>query len=126
MQIQQFGKKGEEFLESWGVKPLTPECIQEFKADVTNWPYLQAGYYVGLTKIVEYMDVQANGVSSTFGAYETIRQISQNLGITCSQVARQMGAISDTMFISVRSISFIVCISRCTYNSHICTLYIVY
>ena len=108
VQIQEFGKKGEVFLKSWGVKLLTKEVIEEFKADETNRPFLQAGYYVGLTKVVEYMDVQMNGISTCYGASETVNQISRNLGISAGRL-RKSGAISDSMFISVSS-HFIVCI----------------
>ena len=61
VQIQEFGDVGLEFLESWGVTPLTEDFIEKFKADKDNWPYLQAGYYVGLTCCVEYMNVQTDG-----------------------------------------------------------------
>ena len=107
VQIQEFGYVGLEFLNSWGVTPLTKEDIEEFKADETNRPYLQAGYYVGLTKIVEYMDVQKDGIAAKFGAYETVSQISRNLGISQAQV-RNSGAISDSLFISVSLLSFCV------------------
>lgn len=100
VQIQEFGEKGEDFLKSWGVKPLSEEVIEEFKADETNQLYLQAGYYIGLTKIVEYMDIQKDGGRNTFGARETVNQIARNLGIGTGQV-RNSGAVSDSIFISV-------------------------
>ena len=106
VQIQEFGEKGKEFLKSWGVKPLTKESIKVFKADDENWPYLQGGYYVGLTGTVEYMDVQKDGGhTKTYGSGETVSQITQNLGLG-EQRARvvAMGAISDSVFICVSTI----------------------
>ena len=102
MQIQEFGDVGLEFLNSWGVTPLTEKFIEEFKADKDNWPYLQAGYYVGLTSTVEYMNVQTDGIRPTVGAWETVRQIALNLGLSPAQV-RNLGAISDSLFICVSS-----------------------
>ena len=117
VQIQEFGKKGEDFLKSWGVTPLSRKDIETFKADDDNWPYLQAGYYVGLTKAVEYMDVQKNGVRHTYGARETVRQIAVNLGIggNNAKVAAS-GAISDSLFICVSTIFY------CVYIYHLDTL----
>jgi len=109
VQIQEFGKKGEDFLKTWGVTPLTRKDIETFKADDENWPYLQAGYYVGLTSVVEYMNVQTDGSRShSYGARETVRGIAVNLGLgkQCSQVVA-MGAISDSMFICVSTISYV-------------------
>ena len=102
VQIQEFGKKGEDFLKTWGVTPLTRKDIETFKADDDNWPYLQAGYYIGLTSTVEYLDVQKNSTATTFGAAETVSQIAQNLygSKRYSRVAA-MGAISDSLFICV-------------------------
>ena len=109
VQIHEFGEKGKDFLKSWGVKQPTKEFIIEFKADDENWPYLQAGYYVGLTSIVEYMDVQKDGIATCYGAAETVSQIAQNL-YGSKQYGRvaTMGAISDSMFICVSFISFYV------------------
>ena len=109
VQIHEFGEKGRDFLKSWGVKLLTTEDIESFKADDENWPYLQGGYYIGLTSIVEYMDVQKDGIRCYYGAAETVSQIAQNLygSKQCSRVAA-MGAISDSMFICVSFISFYV------------------
>lgn len=110
VQIHEFGKKGENFLKSWGVTPLTIEDIERFKADDENWPYLQGGYYVGLTGTVEYMNAQENGSSTKYGAAETVSQIATNLGLgkQCSRVVA-MGAISDSMFICVSAISLYLC-----------------
>jgi len=113
VQIQEFGDVGLEFLNSWGVTPLTEKFIEEFKADDSNWPYLQAGYYVGLTSVVEYMNVQTDGIENTVGAWETVRGIAMNLGLTPAEV-RKLGAISDSMFICVSSFylfSTLLCIS---------------
>ena len=102
VQIQEFGDVGLEFLNSWGVTPLTEKFIEEFKADDSNWPYLQAGYYVGLTSVVEYMDIQTDGIENTVGAWETVRQVALSLGLSPAQV-RNLGAISDSLFICVSS-----------------------
>ena len=110
VQIQEYKKEGEDFLKSWGVKLLATEDIESFKADDENWPYLQGGYYVGLTAIVEYMDVQTDGIYKTYGAWETVRQIAVSLGLTPAQVKNNLGAISDSLFICVSAISY-VCIS---------------
>ena len=116
VQIQDFGEKGKDFLNSWGVTQLTPKSIEEFKADKDNRPYLQGGYYVGLTSVVEYMNIQTDGIENTVGAWETVRQIATSLGLSAAQV-RKLGAISDSMFICVSFISFFMCIyMRCVTN----------
>jgi len=102
VQIQEFGDVGLEFLNSWGVTPLTEKFIEEFKANKDNWPYLQGGYYVGLTSVVEYMNVQTDGTKNTIGAFETVRGIAVSLGLSAAQV-RNLGAISDSLFICVSS-----------------------
>ena len=108
VQIHEFGEKGEDFLKSWGVKQLTKESIEEFKADDDNWPYLQGGYYAGLTSTVEYMNIQKNSIASTYGAWETVAQISRSLGLSPGQV-RNLGAISDSMFICVSTSTIFYC-----------------
>lgn len=110
VQIQEFGKKGEDFLNSWGVTELTQKSIEEFKADGENWPYLQGGYYAGLTGTIEYMDPQKDGGTiKTYGSGETVSQIAQNLGLGRARVVA-MGAISDSMFICVSTIFYCVCL----------------